>query len=144
MLLTSHGTAADHHRIDEIERLLADDLTTAGKKQSQADAPANADQLALITERCRRESALSGAEFGHAFASDLSVTKAMEMMDMEILIPFSLGVPKHRQLQAGDFLNRHTADTPSRLERLARVVETVFATECQVQRGLAFGARSGG
>ena len=127
-----------------MERLFGDDLAPTDQKQTHANTPLQTDQLPVVTERCCRQNAPDGLLVRQTDASHLTFHHAMEVMNVQILVAFSLGMPKHGQLDALNLIQWHTADSPLHGQRSARLVETVLATQRQVHRGLRFGGKPGG
>jgi len=129
---------------DQVERLFREDLAAVAHKQAHSHAPTHADQTALVTERGSGQAAPSRLFVGQTALPELLIGDPVKMVYMEVFIAFALSMPKHRSLQAFQFVERDAADSPAGGQLAAGCVDCFLVAQRQVQRGLRFSGNSGG
>lgn len=81
---------------------------------------------------------------GQTELPQLLVGDAVEMVDMQVLVAFALGMPQHGSFQTFELIERHPADPPAGAQWTACRIDRIRIAEGQIQRGLRFGGNSGG
>ncbi len=101
-----------HFFRNQMKRLFSNNLPASDHKQTQPHAPLQADQTAVIAKRCPGKHTMNDLLIGQSYASELMLSNALEMMNIEIFISLSLGVPKNGHLDTLNFIKRNATNPP--------------------------------
>ncbi len=111
-----------------MERLFRHDLFAVGQKQSHPRAPTDADQAAVVAERCQRQDAGDRLTISKSSATNLTFDNAVEVMDVKIFVTLAFGVPHHRNFEPLYLVKRDATDPPLHGQRTASFVQAILST----------------
>jgi len=96
---------------DKMKRLLGDDFFTVDHEKTNSQAPTNADEAAVVAERCRRKLAFQHLRLGRIDGEQVSSIDRLKELDLQIFVAFSVGVPKHGNFHAIEVIDGDSAHT---------------------------------
>ncbi len=109
-----------------MKRLLGQNLPAIVQEQTHSNAPADRDQMAVITQRRGGQDAVNRLLVRQTDTADLAFDDPMKVMHVQIFVAFTFGVPQDRNFDALKFFDRNTPDLPRRGQLTTGAVDTVF------------------
>jgi hypothetical protein len=66
---------------------------------------------------------------GTSGAPHLMLGDSMKVMNMQVFIPFALGMPENRDFQALNLFDRNTSDSPTSRQRGSRLIDRLVTAQ---------------